>query len=104
VKDSRGRLVPTVICEWVSDKEKENIAAQTVSDEDAILKLIANDTKASLATLAMRMGWKLHSGEPNKMKAGRCVKALLKDKLIKETRRGNYVLTPEGKSAVEAME
>jgi hypothetical protein len=103
VKDSRGRLIPTVICEWISDKEKENIATQKVSDEDAILKLIAEDAKASRSTLAMRMGWKLYSGEPNKMKADRCIKALLKDKLIKETRRGNFALMPEGNSAIEAM-
>jgi len=103
VKDSRGRLIPTVICEWISDKEKETIAAQKVSDQDAILALIAADPKASQADLAIKIGWKLHNGEPHKVKIGRCIKALLKDKLIKETRRGNYVLTPEGRATIEAM-
>jgi hypothetical protein len=101
VKDSRGRLIPTVICEWVSDKEKENIAAQVVSDEDAVLKIISNDPKATQPSISIKMGWKLHSGEPNKMRAGRCIKALIKHKLIKETRRGNYVLTDEGERALE---
>ena len=101
VKDSRGRLIPTVICEWISDKEKENLAAQKVSDEDAVLKIIGDDPKATQPSIAIKMGWMLHNGEPNKMKAGRCIKALLKDKLIKETRRGNYVLTDEGKKALE---
>jgi Bifunctional DNA primase/polymerase, N-terminal/AAA domain len=100
VKDSRGRLIPTVICEWVSDKEKENLAIQVMSDEDAVLKIIRDDPKATQPSIATKMGWKLHSGEPNKMKAGRCVKALLKDKLIKETRRGNYVLTDDGQKAL----
>jgi AAA domain len=101
VKDSRARLIPTVICEWISDKEKENIAAQRVSDEDAVLKIIADDLKATQPSIAIKMNWRLHSGEPNKMKAGRCIKALLKDKLIKETRRGNYILTGDGKKALE---
>ena len=95
MKDSKGRLIPTVICEWISDREKENIAAQKVSDEDAVLKIIGDDPKATQPSIATKMDWKPHNGEPNKMKAGRCIKALLKDKLIKETRRGNYVLTDE---------
>jgi AAA domain/CHC2 zinc finger len=101
VKDSRGRLIPTVICEWISDREKENIAAQRVSDEDAVLKIIADDLKATQPSIAIKMNWRLHNGEPNKMKAGRCIKALLKDKLIKESRRGNYILTDDGKKALE---
>jgi hypothetical protein len=101
VKDSRGRLIPTVICEWVSDKEKENIAAKVVSDQDAVLKIISDDPKATQPSIATKMNWKLYTGEPNKMRAGRCIKALLKHKLINETRQGNYVLTDEGKRALE---
>jgi hypothetical protein len=43
VKESKGRKIPTVICEWVSDEEKENIAAQVLSDQDAVLKIIRDD-------------------------------------------------------------
>jgi AAA domain len=100
VKDSKGRPIPTVICEWVNDKEKENIAAQAVSDEDAVLKIISDDPKATQPSIARKMDWKLFSGEPNKMRAGRCIKALVRDGLIKETRRGNYVVTPEGRGAL----
>jgi hypothetical protein len=46
VKDSRGRLIPTVICEWISDKQKETLAAQKVTDEDAVLKYISDNPKA----------------------------------------------------------
>lgn len=101
VRDSKDRLIPTVICEWISDREKENLAAQKVSDEDAVLKIIGNDLKATQPSIAIKMNWRLHSGEPHKMKAGRCIKALLKDKLIKATRRGNYILTDDGKKALE---
>ena len=101
ITDSKGRLIPTVICEWISDKEKETIATQRVSDEDAVLKIISGDPKATQPSIATKMDWKLHNGEPNKMRAGRCIKALVKHKLIKETRRGNYVLTDEGERALE---
>jgi hypothetical protein len=77
VRDSRARLIPTVICEWVSDKEKERIAAQVVRDEDAVLKIISDDPKATQPSIATKMDWKLYSGEPNKMRAYRCIQDCL---------------------------
>jgi hypothetical protein len=101
LKDTKDRLIPTVICEWISDKAQEEMGAQRVQDEDRMLALIVSDPKASLSTLAGAMGWKLYSGEPNKMRAGRCVKGLIRAKLVKETRAGNYRLTPEGNKALK---
>jgi hypothetical protein len=98
LKDSRDRLMPTVVCDWISDGAKEEIAKQRVSDEDRLLALISADPRATLATLALKMGWKLFSGEPNKMKASRAIKAM--KKLVTETRTGNYRLTDEGKSVL----
>lgn len=104
LKDSNGRLMPTVISEWISDQAKDDIAKQRVGDEDQILALIEADPKASQATLATKMGWKLFSGEPHKTKAARCIKTLKHAKLIKETRGGNYKLTDEGKVALKGAE
>jgi AAA domain len=101
LKDSRGRLIPTVICEWISDQAKERIAAQMVSDEDRLLTFIAADPKASLSSLAVKMEWKLYNGQPNKMKASRCLKGLMKAKLVKQTRAGNYHLTNEGEAELK---
>jgi hypothetical protein len=85
LKDSEGGLIPTVACDWISDTAKEEIARQRLSDEDQLLAAIAADPNASLAALAIKMGWKLYSGEPNKVKASRCIKDLKVAKLI----RGN---------------
>jgi AAA domain len=104
LKDSKGRLLPTVICEWISDQAKEEIASQKLTDENALLKLIDADPKATQSTLAAAMGWKLHSGEPNKVKVGRTIKGLLKHKLLHETRAGKYKLTDEGKKALRGAE
>jgi hypothetical protein len=96
LKDSKGRLIPTVVCDWISDGAKEDIAKQKITDEDKLLALIEANPTATLASLAQSMGWKMFSGEPNKMKASRALKAMIKQKLIKETRAGNYRLTDEG--------
>jgi hypothetical protein len=98
LKDSKGRKMPTVISEWISDAAKEEIAKQRVSDEDRLLALIDADPKATQASLALKMGWKLFSGEPNRMKVSRALKGM--KKLVKETRAGNYQLTDEGEAAL----
>jgi AAA domain len=101
LKDSKGRLMPTVISEWISDRAKEEIAAKKITDENEVLAFIAANPKATQEAIAIQMGWKLYNGEPNRMRAGRCIKTLLKAKLIQETRAGNYTLTKDGKAALE---
>jgi hypothetical protein len=39
LKDSKGRLIPTVVCDWISDTAKEDIAKQRLNDEDRLLAL-----------------------------------------------------------------
>ena len=101
LKDSDGRLIPTVIAEHISEQTKEEMAAAAQQDEDAVLTFISNNAAASQASIATAQGWKLYNGEPNKMKAGRCIKALVKAKLIKLTRVGRYRLTPEGEKVLK---
>jgi hypothetical protein len=96
LKDSGGQLLPTIIAEHISDQAKDDIAAAARKDEDAVLAFIGNNPTTSQAAIATAMGWALYSGKPNKMKVHRCIKALLKAKLIKATRAGYYKLTPEG--------
>jgi hypothetical protein len=99
LKDSKGRLMPTVVSEWISAGAKEEIAKQKVNDEDELLALINADPKATLASLATKMEWKLFSGEPNKMKVARAIKGM--KKLVTQTRAGNYSLTKEGQVALK---
>jgi predicted transcriptional regulator len=101
LKDSDGRLIPTIICECLTEAATDEIAAAKRKDDDAILALVEADPAASYSSLAIKMGWKLYSGEPNKMRAKRCVDNLKRAKLIKETRAGHYQLTPEGKKALK---
>jgi hypothetical protein len=101
---STGRLVPTVVCDWISDTATEEIAKQKLADEDLILAGIDADPNASWASMAVKMGWKLFSGEPNKTKVSRCLKALEKARLIKQGRSGKYRLTAEGKKALKGSQ
>jgi hypothetical protein len=104
LKDSKGRLIPTVISTWVSETAKEEIRVQKTADEDRLLALIDANPGASQADLAMKMGWKLYSGEPHKTKVKRCIAALERDKLIKATRAGYYKLTEAGKKVLKGGE
>jgi hypothetical protein len=99
LKDSKGRLMPTVVSEWISDGAKEEIAKQKVNDEDKLLALINADPKATLTSLATKMGWRLFNGEPHKMKVRRAIQAM--KKLVTQTRAGNYSLTKEGQAALK---
>ena len=47
------------------------------------------------------MTWSLYSGEPNRMKAHRCVRPLVKAKLLRVTRAGYYKLTAEGEKELQ---
>jgi hypothetical protein len=96
LKDSDGRLIPTVIARAISDQTKEEMKAAAVSDQDAVLRILKDKRNASQADIALAMGWKYHDGKPNKSRAARCLKALVKDKLIRETRAGRYQVTTKG--------
>jgi hypothetical protein len=104
LKDKKGRLIPTCMCEFISDQVKEEIAKAKVVDENGVLELISQNPKISLASIATAMNWKLYSGDPNKMKAKRCVEALKKAKFVKETRGGLLEITAEGKKALKGEE
>jgi AAA domain len=93
LKDSRGRLMPTVISYPMGEDAKEEIAATARSQEDMVLLKLVEMPEASLGKLATAMGWNLRNGDPNKMMVSRKLDALEKAKLIKKE-RGGYVLTP----------
>jgi hypothetical protein len=66
LKDSKQRLIPTVVCDWISEGAKEEIAKQRVTDEDRLLRFIHADPKATLGSLAAKMGWRMFNGDPNR--------------------------------------
>lgn len=101
LKDKKGRLIPTCIAEWISEARSEEIAAQQIADETRVLEIISLNPKVSLASIAIAMDWKLYSGEPNKMRAKRCIAGLAAENLAQQTRDGIQI-TSLGKKALKA--
>jgi hypothetical protein len=102
LKDTKGRMIPTVVAEHLSEKAQEEIAEASRRDEDQVLQTLANDPRISLASMAMRQGWKMRSGAPNRSKVQRILSHLQRDKLIKQERKGgHYEITDKGKKALK---
>jgi hypothetical protein len=100
LKDSKGRKIPTIIAEDLSESAEEEIAAR--KHEDQLLAKIDNDGRASLAKYAQRCDWAYStSGEPNKTLVRRTIIVLTEQKLIREDKRDGLTLTDKGKKALK---
>jgi hypothetical protein len=100
LKDTKGRLIPTIVAEYVSDTAQEEMTKASRCDEDLALQALAGNPRASLAELATSLGWYANSGKPNRTKAQRTLGRLQRDKLIKKD-RGRYEITEKGQKAMK---
>jgi len=102
LKDSRGRLIPTVVASPLSEQGREEIARAMRSKEDELLVALLDSAnqRASKTDLARRLGWKMGNGEPYRVLVSRLLETLRKEKLI-TIKRGVTALTDEGRKAVE---
>jgi AAA domain/Bifunctional DNA primase/polymerase, N-terminal len=100
LKDTKGRLIPTVIAEHLSDTGQEEMTKASRGDEDLALHALSNTPRASFAELADTLGWYAKSGKPNRTKAQRTLGRLQRDKLIKKD-RGRYEITEKGQKALK---
>jgi hypothetical protein len=82
LKDSKGRLMPTVVGLYISDEVQEDLERVARSEQDALLIAIYENPKASLADLARRLQWWMpgRPGDPYKMKVKRSLVELEKTK------------------------
>jgi hypothetical protein len=100
LKDTKGRLIPTVIAEHMSELAEKEFREITLNHEDTVLSIIALDGKLSVAEIAVRAGWLSQKDkQPLKSRVYRCLKALVAAKMIKQS-RSRWLLTPAGKEAV----
>ena len=100
LKDTKGRLIPTVIAEHLSDIAQEEMTKASRCDEDLVLQALAGNPRASFADLAASLGWYAKSGKPNRTKAQRALGRLQRHKLIKKD-RGRYEITEKGQKALK---
>jgi hypothetical protein len=99
LRDSKGRLIPTVIAKYVSHAANEEITASARADEDLVLQDIKNGA-TSFTDIARARGWYTPKNEPNRSKAQRIVNRLKRAKLV-VVDRGRHVLTDKGKKATQ---
>jgi hypothetical protein len=99
LKDSKGRLIPTVVAAHLSDLVAAELAATSRTNENRLLAALDGAESASLADLARMLGWFTGDGEPYKMMVSRTLKRLEKDRLVRLD-RGTYTVTEKGKKAL----
>jgi hypothetical protein len=102
LKDSRGRLIPTVVALHLSEESRQAMAASSRRDEDLLLKAIAENQSASPNILARLLGWFMKDGAPYRMKVNRAANALKKQKMICH-RRDAWELTPAGRAELKRL-
>jgi hypothetical protein len=92
LKDSKGRLIPTVVAWPLSEQGREEIAKAMRSKEDELLIALLDpaNRKASKTDLARRLGWKMGNGDPYRVMVSRVLQALRKEKLPAR-RRSTYM-------------
>ena len=104
LKDSKGRLIPTVVASPLSDQGREDIAKAVEGREDELLVALLDpaNRKASQSELARRLNWKMSDGKPYHVLVKRILKSLANDKLI-TIERARITLTKKGKEAAEQL-
>jgi hypothetical protein len=103
LKDSKGRLISTVVASHLSETAEKELRTVTINNEDTVLRILADTPWLSIVDIAMRAGWLNKDGKPNKSAAFRIVRSLKADKLVKQTRRGPE-LTDAGRAAIKSKE
>ena len=104
LRDSKGRLIPTVVASPLSEQGREDIAKAVQNHEDELLVALLDLAyrKASQSELARRLGWKMSDGKPYHVLVKRILKSLAKAKLI-TIERGRITLTKKGNEAAEQL-
>ena len=101
LKDRKGRLIPTVICEPISDTRQEELEQQAEGEGVRVLDHVSRFPNDFLVDIARAFGWTLFSGEPHKTKARRAINHLKKEKLLRKRKSGRWRITKEGKEALK---
>ena len=99
LKDTKGRLIPTVVAFHLSEAGESEMRKRIKADEDLLLSVIDENPSASISELAAHCGWVNTPGKPNKARAHRLGRNLETAKLVKTTREGR-VVTEAGKAAL----
>ena len=95
LKDSKGRLIPTVIAKPLTEAVRTDIETVQRRDEDAVLSVMLLAPGGSLTSMAEALGWNDRNG-PAHYRVSRVMKKLEGFKFVTKE-RDQWVLTEKGK-------
>ena len=102
VKDSKGRLIPSVVALPVGEDEQASLSKAARSDEDGALDVLLNYPSGSISSWCEQLEWMTENGEPQKSKMHRIIIRLHEDGLV-TMKRKKWVLTKPGKQEAERV-
>lgn len=103
VRDSKGRIMPTVMAVPLLETRAMEIASQSVSMEDRLLLNIDQWPAQSIRQRCVEIRLVNDKGDPKSTNLTRMLDKLRDEKLIDRPLRGNYRLTERGREAVEII-
>ncbi|MET4033372.1 hypothetical protein ABIB94_004164 [Bradyrhizobium sp. JR7.2] len=99
VVDAEGRLMPSVVAKPVSELKLQMEEGKQESEENMLMRAIAESRNISIANLAIKCGFVSSTGQPQKSSVFKICNRLVEEKLLE--RRGNkYRITPKGKREI----
>jgi hypothetical protein len=98
LKTSKGRLIPTVTAEPISDAERDVMNKTADTEKSELLSLMKERPGLSLAVMATELGWFYSGGKPNRSKVHRALRVLMDAKLV-TLKNSVWELTKAGKQA-----
>jgi hypothetical protein len=101
--DRKGRQLPTVIAQYISEDEYSRKLVENASDQDKVMILVlSRKGNISVADIARINHWVTPMGAPLKSKVARLIKKLKDDKLVTTKRNGRLALTKSGEREISA--
>jgi hypothetical protein len=88
LKDTKGRLIPTVVAQVLSEEGLRDINARARDDENRVLLSIDKMPRLTQRDRAIELQWLMRNGDPYQMRVKRAEAGLEKQKLITKAREG----------------
>jgi hypothetical protein len=103
LKDTKGRLIPTVIAQTLSEEGFKALTATNRDDEDRVLLSINSNPRLAQRDRAAELGWYMSNKDPYQVRVRRAEKVLENGRLIAKARDG-WEVTDRGKKEVARLQ
>jgi hypothetical protein len=102
LKDTKGKLIPTVVAQVLTEEGLRDLTARTRDDEDTVLLSIGENPKLPQRDRARQLGWTMRNGDPYQMRVKRAEASFERAKLLTKARDG-WEITDRGKRELKRL-